>query len=420
MGSLMLVTCAAVAQVEPAELTTEELTAKVRRLERQLNDDSVSRRNAARQELIELGPRVLDVLSPVKPTTPAEVKQHLEAIRKALEAAAAEVSSQASHVTLRGEMSVPDAFTAIAQQSGNKLAGFERREGAVDVDFDKTPFWPALDKVLDQAALTIDDIGGAGGKLYIIARTDEELPRFGKADYQGIFRFEGVRVNAVRSLRTPALSALNLAVQVAWEPRAVPISLSFPFSKMKATTDTGDELLVGGGRGEPEVNVQRLMTSVEVELPLTLPGRDAEKITSLRGTMSALILGRTEQFEFTDLAEAKNVEQSKAGAIVTFQQLRKNVDLFEARVKVRFEDPDKSLESHRDWHSRNQAILVDSDGNEVRHVSSEAFALEDEAVGRVYLYDLPKGPTGHKFVYKTPGKVVRVNVDFQLKDIPLP
>ncbi|MCH7728321.1 MAG: hypothetical protein IH991_17865 [Planctomycetes bacterium] len=199
-----------------------------------------------------------------------------------------------------------------------------------------------------------------------------------------------------------------------------PISLSFPNDKLQALDADGKPILTSIGAGEQEVNVTPLMTSIELDLPFGLPDRSIKNIATLRGTMIAMILGRQEQFTFTALKGAQNIEQRKSGATVTLQQVRKNLQLTEVRVRVKFDKAENALESHRGWASRNQAYMLDADGKVVEFAAEEAFLLGDDEIGRVYLFDIGKGLDGYKFVYSTPGMIIKKPIRFELKDIELP
>ncbi|MEO8499147.1 MAG: hypothetical protein ABI614_29120, partial [Planctomycetota bacterium] len=161
-------------------------------------------------------------------------------------------------------------------------------------------------------------------------------------------------------------------------------------------------------------------SAVEFGIPLPLASRDAKRIGSIKGRFTALVPGRVESFEFTDIANARDVEQERAGVVVTFERLRKNVDLYEARMSLRFDDAANALESHRGWVYRNEAYLTDKDGKRLENVGLQATRQGTNEVGVAYLFDLPDGPEGCKFVYKTPALVLQLPVEYELKDIELP
>jgi hypothetical protein len=153
---------------------------------------------------------------------------------------------------------------------------------------------------------------------------------------------------------------------------------------------------------------------------LQLASRESKRISSIKGRFTALVPGRVESFEFTDLATARDAEQERAGVVVTFERIRKNVDLYEVRMALRYEDAANALESHRNWVYRNEAFLIDQGGRRLENVGLQATRQGANEVGVAYLFDLPDGPEGCKFVYKTPALVLQLPVEYELKDIELP
>ncbi|HRX78073.1 MAG TPA: hypothetical protein P5307_03380 [Pirellulaceae bacterium] len=397
-----------------------DLKAEVNRLVRQLDDNERSQREAAEKALVELGPGALSLLPVITPRTPAEVKERLGRVRKTLETTTAESIAQPSLITLEGQMSLGDALTAMQEQSGNQVTGYERRSGQVKVAFDRTPYWRALDEVLDQANLNINEFGGEASALVLTSRPENQVSRAKTGVYSGVFRLEALRLEARRDLRNPAVNGMRLTIGVAWEPRVMPIALRQQLSEITVLDDRGEELSVTGTQGALNASAELGMSAVEFGIPLDLASRESKRIASIKGQFTALVPGRVESFEFSGIADARDVEQERAGVVVTFERLRKNVDLYEARVALRFDDAANALESHRGWVYRNEAYLTDKDGKRLENVGLQATRQGTNEVGIAYLFDLPDGPEGCKFVYKTPALILQLPVEYELKDIELP
>jgi len=404
----------------------DELRLQVRRLVRQLDDNQLATRDAAERGLIELGPRALDLLPSPARDTSAEVKVRLERIRKTLQEQAAKAAAESSRVTLQGEMALSAALAAVQQQTGNRIVDFRQRFGQqpndpkLQLDFDKTPFWTAFDAILDQAGLTVYNYSGEGKALAVVARDPTELDRASRAVYQGLFRFECLRVQAIRDLRNPANHSLRLALEITWEPRVAPILLQIPLGELRATDEAGRQLEIGSKRASLEVPVKNAIPAAEVQVPLALPERSVTRIASLEGQLSALVPGRVEAFVFNNLGAAEPVEQSRAGVTVVLEQVRKNVDVYEVRLRVRFDEAQNALESHRNWIDNNEAYFVGPDGQRFEHAGLQAFRQAENEVGAGYLSDREGGLAGCKFVYKTPAILIQMPVAFELKNIPLP
>ena len=409
-----------------AQADAVELQFETRRLVRQLDGASLAEREAAERALIELGPQVLDLLPPVTRTTSAEVRVRLDRIRKRLQEQAAEAAAEATRITLQGEMPLLDALAALEQQSGNSIIDFRGRFGqaatnpAVRVDFQDEPFWKALDHLLDQVGLTIYNFSGQPGALAVVARGDGERDRAERATYSGLFRFEGVSLIARRDLRDPSGDSLRLAIEVAWEPRVAPIVLQMPLDAIQAVDETGQAIPVEAVRTQLEIPAETGIPATEIQIPLKLPDRQTRQIATLQGRMSALVPGRVEDFVFDEPRDAKLVEQRVAGVTVTLEQVRKNLDLFEVRVRVRFDQADIALESHRNWVYNNEAFLLDPEGARVDHDGMQATLQREDEVGVAYLFDRQEGLEGCQFVYRSPVVIVALPVVYQLTEIPLP
>jgi hypothetical protein len=209
-------------------------------------------------------------------------------------------------------------------------------------------------------------------------------------------------------------------MQVTWEPRVSPIVLRVPLADVRATDEADNLLSVDARMSSLEVPVENAIPEAEITIPLALPDRDVQEIASLKGTLSAIVPGQIETFEFDDLENAKMVEQSRADVTVTLEQVRKNVAVHEARVRARFANAGNAMESHRGWVHDNEACLIDSDGERIDHIGMQTFRQTQNEIGVSYLFDGEQDLDGCRFVYKTPATLVSMPVEYELKGIPLP
>ena len=412
-------------RVPPNGLEGDDLKLEVRRLVRQLNATRLAEREAAEQQLLKLGPRALELLPPVSDRTPAEVGQRLGRIRRKLQLAAAEGVAKPSLVTLSGDaLPLSKVLAALEAQSGNKIVDFRKRRSQPVADpklklaFDKTPFWEALDKVLDQAELIMYPFGDER-TISLVGRGDAPAPGAAAASYGGPFRFEPIRVVAIRDLRNTDGQSLRLMLSVAWEPRLKPISLKQRMADLKVVDENGNPLAVDDSQAELEVPAGD-ETSVQLTLPLKLPPREVKQIASLKGKLTAMLPGKVETFSFGELTTAKNVEKRTAGVTVTLEQVRKNGSIWEVRVRARYDEAGQALESHRGWIYNNEAYLEGPDGKPIPYDSLDATGRGRNEVGVAYGFVLDGPPDKHKFVYKTPGVIVATGFDYEIKNVKLP
>lgn len=413
-----------------------DLAEQVKEQVARLNADSLSDRSDAEQMLIKLGSAALDLLPEVTDRTPAEVAQRLSRVRQALEQAQVDAAGQPSHVTLIGEdLPLVDVIARITQQTGNKIVdyrdqfGEEVTEPRIDLKLEKVPYWKALDEVLDKSQLTVYDFAGERG-VFLVNRPQNQLPREDHACYAGPFRLEAIRFEALRDLRQVEGRSLKLFLNVAWEPRLMPVAIRQPLEEIKAIGTGNVTIEVAGSEGEPEASVSDETSSAELQIPLELPPRSVEKITSLKGKLRVMVPGPLQTFRFDQLPvvgegpkaniKVPKVEQRKAGVTVIVDQVRKNNEIWEVRTRIRFDKPGDSLESHRSWILRNEVYLVGADKKRITPGGYEQTRQTENEVGIAYLVELPKGPAGMALVYQTPTTVFELPVEYELHDLELP
>ena len=399
--------------------------AKMRSLIRQLNHAELAQRDAAEKELIALGSAALEQLPPVSPAMPAEIQHRLTRVRNQIEQAEAEAAVEATRLNITGEsLSLDDVLKQIRQQTGNDLFDYRDDFGQpvaksrLSLKVESQPFWPAVDRMLDDAGLTIYPYT-EGGRVGLVSR-DPGLPnRVGAAAYSGPFRIEPVSVRAIRDLRNPNGTTMSVGLEIAWEPRLRPVMLKRQSEKFTATGTDGEPIEPGQDVTELQLPIAPGATAVQLDVPLALPPRSLEKISELKGELEAIVPGKLATFEFSDLESKKTQSSRQAGAIVTLDSVRKNNDLWEIRVRLKFDDTSGALASHHGWVYDNRCFLKSPDGTETDNAAFERYAESENEVGVGYLFDIAdlKKKT---LVYITPAAINRLQIEFSLKDLPLP
>ncbi len=428
MSACLLLVALVIGQNASTDATTsrEDFESKVKALVKQLDSVQQPRREEAEKELIALGDGVVAFLPSVSSNTPAEVKNRLARIRQTLSEQAVEAAAKATQITLDGTMRFSEALESIQKQSGNHFEDYRERFNQLKLDppleltLKKISFWEALDTVLDDAEITIYNYDEESDALAYVAR-GEANPRKERASYGGPFRFDPVRVETSLDLRNLENKSLRLALEIAWEPRLRPIVFLLPLDEVRAKDDQDRVIAVGGNEGEVEVPVEFTNAGVELDIPLALPDRTAKQIKELKGKISATIPGRQETFEYSGLDKIRNEQQERGGVTVTLEFARRNVDIFDVQMRVRFDKAANALESHRGWIYGNPAYLIDDKGNHIENAGLEASLLQENEVGLSYKFDLEKTPLEKcRFIYKTPAAIYKVPIEFELKNIELP
>ncbi len=437
MLSSLLVACALMGQApiansanqggagNPATVTEEAVARQVRNLLRLLSSDLAAERQEAEQGLINLGPAALSHLPARDASMPAELRLRLQRVEEKLQQQAAEAAGRASTVTLQGKMPLSKAIAAIEQQTGNRLIDYrgnfqqQQPDTEVDVAFNKTPFWQAVDQLLDQAKLTVYSFADEDGVAFVNRDNTEAARSSRPTSYVGPFRVEALEFQAQRSLRFPQNNRLQLSLELVWEPRVAPIALSLPLLDLEATGDDGKSLEIAG-LGDRSAEIATGMPSTELHIPWEAPDRAIKSIAKLQGVFRALVPGRLEAFRFTDLKVGKREAQRRASATVTLDNVRKNNDAWEMRVILAFDEAAGALESFRGWVFNNPCYIETANGQKVAPLLTETVRQTENEVGIAYYFDLEQDLAGATLVYQTPTVILPLEFKFEMKDLPLP
>jgi len=424
VGTLLMLGCLLVGQQEAS--VADDLSGQVRRLVGQLDAPRLAQRDAAEAQLIDLGPSILPLLPSSKASLSAEARQRLGRLRRKLEQRLAAAAVEASHVTLNsGRMKLSKVLEAISRQTGNRVIDYRRRFGQeqsdpeLTVDFDKTPFWKAIERILEQTDMNVYPYG-PDRAVYLVGRHHGGMRFGGKADQAGPFLFLPSEMIAQRRLNVADGGSLQLTMLILWEPRAAPVGLTQKLKEIEAVDEAGNPLEVVVRLGELEVPVGPSANSVRLSIPFALPPRDVRKIARLSGTLDALVPGPVKTFRFDRLARAREVKQRMAGVTVTLGQVRKLDEIWEVGLRVRFDQPGDALASHRGWIFANETYMEGPDGKRLNNEGYETKMQTENEIGLAYFFDLGQSPDKYTFVYKTPVRIFTARFKYELKDLELP
>ena len=405
---------------------TQPLQQQVEKLVQQLDSADRPSRVAAEKKLVDLGVDVLPLLPAIDPATSAEVKNRLTRVRKILQDREAEASALGTTITLKDSTNIGKFIAAAKKQTGNDLIDIRGRfdedvtQIDFDVDFQNTPFLQALDEVLDRSGMTVNLFGGEIRKLSLDARPEGQMERSGQAVYSGPFRIEPTEIFAQRDLRNSQIQSLRMRIEMLWEPKLLPIIIRQPYSNITAVGEGGTAIAVASAEGSSQVPVQSTVSGVDMVIPFELPDRSIKKISSLRGTLYAMVPGKEATFEFSKLKGARNVSQKKAGLTVTLDRVTLRNELLQVRVRLRLDQASESLQSHLDWASNNVIYLKDNEGKRYENPNFEQYLEREQEIGFMYIFPIETPIEKLSLIYKTPAAIVEAPIQYELKNIPLP
>ena len=391
-----------------------ELAVFVKRAVQVLDSPELSQRQAAERALINKGPAILDLLPSQTEQLSAEVKKRLRRIRQTLYGQIAKLTTLASNVTLQGSYSLVDILREFESQTSNQVATQHGQTTKVNLDIQETPFLQALDIVLNKTNL-VDYPSKSPHRNQILIGPDYSTTPTNRKHvaYAGIFRIAATNLTVTQQSR--------LTFQISWEPRIRPLYLTIDGKSISAIDDQQHKIK-SHLSGERTLNVEGTASSVKIEIPLELPDKDATKLASAVGTLTAVLPGRHEPFSFSlnPKTQATPTQQRRAGVIVELQQAVAMEKRIGVHVKITYADAGDAFASHRGWLNHNAAFLSIDGLRVLGTPSRKTLQQTTQSVTYLFWFDGTAPLSKLKFNYHTPALLLHKQINFEIHDIPLP
>ena len=397
----------------------DTLADKVRSLVADLDGRSAAARIKAEARLIALGTPALAHLPKSTRRLSPEARDRLARIRKRLEQQEAKESIEPTRITLdHDEAPLSDVLEKIVDETANRVYLPGGGGPEVSASFSKTPYWQAMDQLLDQAEMTIYPFADEKG-YRVEPRVGSLRPRTKRATYSDAFRFEPTMLDFRHDFRTTDSGTLHLKLQAAWEPRLAPIAIGLKPKSLKAVDNKGDVVTVDSATSGSAAAVRPGTMAAEMDIVLVPPPRSAKSIATLSGNIGVLMPTRRVRFEF-DALDSDKARRERIGAIsVMLSEVRKIDDLWRIGIAAQFNDAASGLESHLDWESKDRAVLLAPGGKTISPARREMQKQGDE-VRWSYWFRAPGKIADYRLVYDVPSDIVEIEVPFEIKDLPLP
>ena len=404
-----------------ADEAVDRLQRDVARYVPELASPLRSERVRAKQALLKLGPRILDLLPNPDETPQQATRIAVRQIRIRLERVAAEQSVRPSRVTLRGHLTVADVAAHVERQTGNRIDVGQLKtatsERSIDVDWEDIPFWESLaqlrtvakvdwEHAADDAAVRLIDPGASN----TLAET--------AADNSQAFHV------AIESF-TRKRGTLRASLQLTGEPRLRPLFVRIADADSSART--GDEPL---SLFNPQAVTELPMSSrgpARFSVLFQAPDEDSASAATVRGQVQVHLAAAPTEVRFDDLSGKRAVYLRRGGVSVRLKQaqLKQTPDgsrELTAQLAVAYDRGGPEFESHRTWIYHNECRLERGDGTQI---SPEAgFEITRQANGGVELRyrfsDLPDATLRDwQLVYVAPMLLIDVPVEFEFENVPV-
>jgi hypothetical protein len=322
--------------------------------------------------------------------------------------------------TLRGKaVSLSSALRQLKRQTGIDVLDKRRvkNDPSLDLDLSGVTFWQAADAIAREAGAVLSLYQGEGQ----IALVDGP-PRPLRVSYSGLFRTVAKRVSLTHDFDSGARYVV-LQLEVAWEPRLEPFYLDQ--GPASVTFDEGQgkaETVRLAGKGQTPVQGR---TFQEFSLRFPAPGPAAAKLGTVKGELALLTPSKMLTFTFDKLARS---EQKKEGITVRLTRVSVGADEDPWEVEVALDYPPDGphFESYQSWLVNNEVFLEKiKGGTRVRPPQGGMQTVKGAYPRALLRYYFENGkrrlgdPRDWKLVYRTPGRIVNLPVQFEFKDLPL-
>lgn len=405
--------------------STNALETRVTRLIEALGADTLKSRTDAERELLDIGPTALDHIPSPETLPTASIREGVRRIRIELERRKAIESLEPSIVTLRGRRPLSEVLAQIRRQTGNRFdvkASTEELAAPIDVDFNRTPFWKALDDVAAKAGLryaTETSELALEKRPSKATRADEEV-----VDYPGAFRLA-----TTKGMLRPLIGAddkrlLRGAVRIAAEPRLRPLFLHYAARNIHIRSSEGHEYAPFTSAAKYELPLAE-GSWLELTFDVVVPADTLPDTVHVEGTIGAYTAAGTEEFVFSDLL-AKGVSRRKAGVTVRLQQVKfepqeDGTRTAQVEMSVVYDVGGPAFESHRTWIYFNGTWLSGKGG--VRIAKDPGLNATHQMDGGIVVEygfsGLKDDPSTYRFHYAAPTLLIDQPLHFSLRHVPV-
>lgn len=320
-----------------------------------------------------------------------------------------------------------DALAAIQEQTGMTVADMRvvKSPVALNLDFDKIPFWQGLEAIVRQADARLS-VYQPDGNVALISGPYRTMP----VSYDGVFRTLARRIAVLRDLETGA-DTCTIQLETAWEPWFKPFYLEVGPAVAGFSNDRKVLKVNIPARGKDRLAGR---SAIETELRLAAPPRSVQNIDFLKGSFKVIGPTKMLTFRFENLQPNAKGQRplvlKQEGIAVKLARIVQQPDRWSFDIIIENPPGGPVFESYQSWLDNNQIVLEKGQGKSkqvLRHSPEDEEALENVTATRAgirYHFSPGSGSLGKldgwTLVYVTPGRIMETTVEYSFKGLMLP
>jgi hypothetical protein len=322
-------------------------------------------------------------------------------------------------------ISLSDALAEVKKQTGLEVLDKRRTRTnpRLSLDIQGATFWEAVDRISAAARAPIS-LYEANGQVALVDGAYRRLP----VSYSGLFRTVVKRIVLTRDLDAGAHYAV-VHLEVAWEPRLEPFYLDLGPTSVSYPDAAGKQVAIDmEGKGQIQVHGRNFL---EFTVRFPAPDRSMARLKGLAGKLTLVTPSRMLTFTFGRLGKIDKAglaqKQEQDGVTVRLNKLLPGDDPLDVEVALAYPAEGPKFESYQSWLVNNDIYLARLKGGAPVRPLPGGMEIDRSTYPNAlirYHFDNKKNRFGNlkdwKLVYRTPGRIVSLPLQFAFKDLPLP
>ena len=288
---------------------------------------------------------------------------------------------------------------------------------AIDIQFDRVPFWTALENIATKSGSRIT-LGNDGRRVTLTA--PPILRSISAVD--GPFRVVVTHVTSRTDFET-GTAITEVTLDCHWEPRLPVFRIDSEPTITTVTDDRGTKLTASPNKAKVPPRGSHYTTILRIP---NVP-RSATKLTQLSGSFQVTAAEKMLSFRFTDLLTVTPQTQDQSGVKVTLLPIKKVTGRWDVPLELTYPPTKIEFESYESalWLTENRLQLVNPTGQTYAPINENTRESPTKAFVTYRFLDTAKGPPfadrkGWSILYDTPSPLVEFLVNFDLRDVTLP